>query len=140
MSIVRIQAVFVSLLAVALAACASSPAATSSGTSAAATPASTPATSADENTIPVTVNYNMPDQGPITVYIEPTGGIQALLGTVQPNEQKTFTYRVTNSRQLKLIARSDVGASNKESPQATVPTGQGVTWNMAVNRMQLVRR
>jgi hypothetical protein len=139
MSIVRIQAVFVSLLAVALGACASSPAATSSGSGTAAAPAAAP-TTADENTILITVNYNMPDQGPVTVYIEPTGGIQALLGTVQPNETKTFPYRVSNTRNIKLVARSDVGGSDKSSPATTVPTGQGVTWDMAVNRMRLVRR
>ena len=134
----RISPVIATLLALVLSACATSPAA-SSGTAAPAPAAGAPSTPVADNIIPITVNYNMSDQGQLTIYIEPTGGIRTVLGTIQPNEQKTFNFRVTASRNIRLAAISDAGNSGLNSPTQTVPTGQSVVWDMALNNMRLRR-
>jgi len=137
MPFLRISPLIVSLFALVVGACATSPSASDGAAQASGAP-SAPAAPVAENMIPVTVNYNMPDQGQLTVYIEPTGGIRSVLGIIQPNENKTFNFRVSGSRHIKLDASSDAGGTIR-SESITVPTGQGVIWDLALNNMRIRR-
>jgi hypothetical protein len=137
MPFLRISPLIASLFALVAGACATSPSATEGAAQQPGAP-SAPAAPVAENMIPVTVNYNMPDQGQLTVYIEPTGGIRSVLGIIQPNENKTFNFRVSGSRNIKLDASSDAGGTIR-SPAITVPTGQGVIWDLALNNMRIRR-
>ena len=130
MMIARVQKGVVALMMIALAACASAPSADTEASAAAA------ATGSD--VINITVNHNRMDQGEMTVYIEPAGGIRSVLGMIATNEQKTFTYRVVGSRNIRLAAQGTSGGS-VSSQAITVPEGQGLNWDLSLNTLRLRR-
>ncbi len=130
MMIARVQRAVAALMMVALAACASAPAADTEVT---------PSTGgAGSDVISITVNHNRMDQGEMTVYIEPAGGIRSVLGMIATNEQKTFTYRVVGSRNIRLAAQGTTGGG-VTSPAITVPEGQGLNWDLSLNTVRLRR-
>ena len=127
----RIGKAVASMLLIALSACASRP---QTEVSSPAADAQAPAADA----IPITVNHNKMDQGELTIYIEPAGGIRTVLGLINTNEMKTFQYRVVGNRNVRLAA---VGATSGSmtTPAITVPEGQGVNWDLGLNTVRLRR-
>ena len=131
MVIPRVGNVVASMLMIALSACASAP---KTGTEGA--PPSGDVQAADAITI--TVNHNKMDQGEMTVYIEPTGGIRSVLGMIATNELKTFSYKVVGSRNIRLAAMGTSGGA-VTSPAITVPAGSGLNWDISLNTVRLRR-
>ena len=131
MMIARVPKVVTALMIMALAACASTPS---------ADPAAAPSTGTAQRSdvINITVNHNRMDQGEMTVYIEPAGGIRSVLGMIATNEQKAFSYRVVGSRNVRLAAQGATGGGIT-SPAITVPEGQGLNWDLALNTVRLRR-
>ena len=133
MQIARVGRILSSMLVVALvSACASTPASDTAETSPSAS------TESAEGVIPITINHNKMDQGEMTVYIEPTGGIRSVLGMIATNEIKTFQYRVVGSRNIRLAVSGTTGGG-QTSPAITVPEGQGVNWDLSLNTVRLRR-
>jgi hypothetical protein len=134
MLIARTGRILTSMVIVALAAaCASTPASDTAET----TPS--PSTQVAEGVIPITINHNKMDQGELTVYIQPTGGIRSVLGMIATNEIKTFQYRVVGSRNIQLAVQGTTGGG-QTSRAITVPEGQGLNWDLSLNTIRLLRR
>ena len=130
MMIARVQKGVAALMMIALAACASAPSAD--------TEASAAVSATGSDVINITVNHNRMDQGEMTVYIEPSGGIRSVLGMIATNEQKTFTYRVVGSRHIRIAAQGTSGGG-ATSDAITVPQGQSLYWDLSLNRVSLRR-
>jgi hypothetical protein len=87
--------------------------------------------------IRVTVIHNLSDAGALAIFVEPEGGTRTSVGSANPGETQTFTFRVQNNlRRVRLVG---LRASGTEiiSPAITVPQGSGVGWDVQLNSVRL---
>ena len=125
------------ILAMVTVACATSSSATPSGN---AGPAGVPATDqASDNVVPVSVTNNKLGGGTTTIYIEPSAGVRATLGTMDAGSTRTFSYRIDGqSRQVRLYA-IDAQGQTVMSEMITIPRGAGLSWDLQINSVRVRR-
>lgn len=118
------------MLALAIAACASRPDPRVTSDPSASTQSA--------NALRVTVNHTDMERSELTVYIVPANGVRTMLGSLNAGEQKTFNFELAPPRIIRLVGISP-SASQKESPQITIPLGSGVHWEVSANTVRPIR-
>ena len=103
----------------------------SSGGSQETAPATPEAAAAGPELAVIEVQNNVPAGSTMTIMIEPqAGGVRAVLGTVEPGQNRRFSYNASPGSYT-LIAQG----ADRSSPSFRLSNKDMATWDMQTNRV-----